>query len=58
MLDISLIDFVSDSITIDGVKAESSQYTWDAGTGKLSITLSDIAAKANSTVTFKVSKRA
>lgn len=58
MLDISLIDFVSDSITIDGVKAESSQYTWDSGTGKLSITLSDIAAKANSTVTFKVSKRA
>lgn len=57
MLNISLVSFVNDSVTIDNVKAETSQYNWDEQTGKLTINLTDIDAKAKKIVTFKVSKK-
>lgn len=58
VLDITLVDFVAESVTIDGVKAETSAYTYDAATGTLKVTLSDIAAKGKSTITFQVTKKA
>ena len=58
VLDITLVDFVTESVMIDGVKAETSAYTYDAATGTLKVTLSDIAAKGKSTITFQVTKKA
>ena len=55
MLDISLIEFVNDSVTIDGVT--SSAYTYDSESGKLEITLTDIDVNNSKTVTFKVEKK-
>ncbi len=57
MLDTSLISFVKDSITIDNVKIDSSQYTWDETSGKLTINLPDIQSKAKKSITFQVSKK-
>jgi len=58
VLDITLVDFVAESVMIDGVKAETSAYTYDAAAGTLKVTLSDIAAKGKSTITFQVTKKA
>lgn len=55
MLDINLIEFVNDSVTIDGVT--SSAYTYDSESGKLEITLTDIDVNNSKTVTFKVKKK-
>lgn len=57
ILDTNLITFVNDSITVDGVKLDTTKYTWDASTGKLTITLSDIDVNTKKTVTFQVSKK-
>lgn len=57
ILNTSLVTFVNDSVTVDDVKLEASQYTWDDSTGKLTINLSDIDSKAKKTVAFKVSKK-
>lgn len=57
MLDTSLITFVNDSITVDGVNLDTTKYTWDAATGKLTINLEDIAVNTKKTVTFQVSKK-
>ena len=57
VLDISLISLVDDSVTVDGVKISTPQYTWDSSSGKLSISLSDIEAKGKKTITFQVKKK-
>lgn len=57
ILNTSLVTFVNDSVTVDNVKLETSQYTWDDSTGKLTINLSDIDSKAKKTVAFKVSEK-
>ena len=57
ILDISLISLVDDSVTVDGVKISTPQYTWDSSYGKLSISLSDIEAKGKKTITFQVEKK-
>ncbi len=57
VLDISLISLVDDSVTVDGVKISTPQYTWDSSSGKLSISLSDIEAKGKKTITFQVEKK-
>lgn len=54
ILDISLISLVDDSVTVDGVKISTPQYTWDSSSGKLSISLTDIEAKGLKTITFQV----
>lgn len=58
ILNTTLVSFVSDSVTIDGVKAETSKYTYDESTGTLTINLDDIAPSASSTITFQVEKKA
>lgn len=57
ILDISLISLVDDSVTVDGVKISTPQYTWDSSSGKLSISLTDIEARGKKTITFQVEKK-
>ena len=56
-LDISLINFVAGSVKVDGVELESSKYTYDDSTGKLTITIDDVGASQKSTITFEVEKK-
>lgn len=58
ILNTTLVSFVSDSVTIDGVKATTDKYTYDESTGTLTINLDDIAPSASSTITFQVEKKA
>lgn len=58
VLDTSLVVFTPDSVTIDGVKATSSQYTYDESTSTLTVNLEDLAAAATKTITFQVTKKA
>lgn len=58
ILDTTKVGFVNDSVTINGVKAETSKYTYEESTGKLTITLDDITATGSTTITFQVSKKA
>ena len=58
ILDTTKVGFVNESVTINGVKAETSKYTYEESTGKLTITLDDITATGSTTITFQVSKKA
>lgn len=55
VLDNTLIDFVSDSVTIDGQATQN--YSFDTSSSTLTITLPDIESKGEKTVTFKVTKK-
>ena len=57
VLDISLVSFVNDSVTIDGTKAEESKYTYNDADGTLTINIPDIIASGKCVVTFQVSKK-
>lgn len=57
VLDISLVSFVSGSVTVDGEKLDESKYTYAEDTGTLIINLSDILPSSSSTVTFQVTKK-
>lgn len=56
VLDTSLVDFVEDSVFINGEKADTSKYQY--ATNTLTVTLDDIAPSNSSTVTFQVKKKA
>lgn len=56
-LDISLIKFVAGSVKVNGVELDSSKYTYDEGSGKLSITIETVGALQKSTITFEVEKK-
>lgn len=58
ILDGTLVTFVPDSVTINGVKATSEQYTYNEETNTLTINLASIAASSTTTVTFQVTKKA
>lgn len=58
VLDGNLVTFVNDSVTIDGTKAESSQYNYDTSTNTLTVTLEDLAPSSSKTITFQVTKKA
>ena len=58
ILDTTLIEFVTDSVMIDGVKATADEAKYDAGTGTLTVNLSDIEAAGTKTITFQVTKKA
>lgn len=58
ILDTTKVGFVNESVTIDGVKAETSKYTYEESTGTLTITLDDITTTGSTTITFQVSKKA
>lgn len=53
----SLVEFVNDSVTINGVKAEASKYTYDDGAHTLTVTLDSINPSTTTTLTFSVTKK-
>ena len=55
VLDNTLIDFVNDSVTIDGQATQN--YSFDTSSSTLTVTLPDIESKGEKTVTFKVTKK-
>lgn len=57
ILDNNLITFVEDSITINDVKATSSEYTYNQDTNTLTINLTDIEPNNSTTIKFQVSKK-
>lgn len=57
-LNTSLIKFVSGSVKFNGVELDSSKYTYDEGSGELSITIDTVGASQKSTITFEVEKNA
>ena len=57
ILNPDLIKLVNDTIKIDGTPIETSEYTYDENTGKLTINLPTINAKEKKTITFEVSKK-
>lgn len=58
ILDTTKVGFVNESVTIGGVKVETSKYTYEESSGTLTITLDDIEATGSTTITFQVSKKA
>lgn len=57
ILDTNLITFVADSVTVDGEKLDTTKYTQDETTGKLTINLPDVETNTKKTVTFQVAKK-
>ena len=58
ILDTNLVNFVDDSVTIDGVKATAEEATFDTTTSTLTVKLTDIEAAGTKTITFQVTKKA
>ena len=57
-LNTSLIKFVAGSVKLNGLELDSSKYTYDEGSGELSITIDTVGASQKSTITFEVEKNA
>lgn len=57
ILNPTYVALISDSITVEGTKIDTSKYTYEASTGTLSINLDDIAPSGSSTITFQVTKK-
>ena len=58
ILDTSLVNFVDDSVTIDGVKATAEEASFDRATSTLTVNLTDIETASTKTITFQVTKKA
>lgn len=58
ILDTSLVNFVDDSVTIDGVKATAEEASFNTATSTLTVNLTDIEAAGTKTITFQVTKKA
>lgn len=57
VIDTNLVEFVNDSVMIDGVKASSSQYNYNEATHTLTINLNNITPSSSSTLKFQVTKK-
>lgn len=57
VIDTNLVDFVKDSVTINGAVATSDQYSYEEGTHTLTINLNEVASKSQATLTFRVEKK-
>ncbi len=55
ILDTTKVDFVTDSVEIDGSKATSEEFTFENNT--LTVQLSDVAPSGTKTITFQVKKK-
>lgn len=55
ILDTTKVDFVTDSVEIDGSKATSEEFKFENNT--LTVQLSDIAPSGTKTITFQVKKK-
>lgn len=52
------VNFVTDSVTIDGVKATSEEATFDTSTNTLTVKLADMEPTSTKIITFQVTKKA
>ena len=52
------VNFVTDSVTIDGVKATSEEATFDTSTNTLNVKLADMEPTSTKIITFQVTKKA
>ena len=57
ILDGNLVEFVDGSVTIDGVKATSSEYIFRSDTNTLTVNLEDLEPSGVRTVRFQVVKK-
>lgn len=57
IIDTTLVNFITDSVIIDGVKAAESQYQYNTDTHTLTINLADITPTKSSSVQFQVTKK-
>lgn len=57
IIDTNLVEFVNDSVMIDGVKASSSQYNYNTATHTLTINPNSITPSSSSTLKFQVTKK-
>lgn len=57
VINTTLVDFVEDSVTINSSPASSSEYSYDSDTHTLKITLAEVAANTDTTITFRVKKK-
>lgn len=57
VLEDSLVEFVTDSVTINGVIADKSKYSYDEGTHTLTVNLEDVSPSSSSVLTFQVNKK-
>lgn len=57
IIDNTLVNFVEDSVYINGTKAETSQYKYDSTAHSLTINLTDIAPSTTAVATFQVTKK-
>lgn len=55
-LDTNFITFVEESVTVDGVKLDTTKYTWDSSTEKLTIHLEDVSVNTKKQLPFKFLK--
>ena len=58
VLDNTLVDFVNDSVTIDGVKVDQSKYKYDEASHTLTVNLDDVTPSGSTTLMFLVTKKA
>ena len=56
VIDTTLVKFVPNSVYIDDVQADSTQYTYDDTTHTLTVNLGDITSGSSKKITFQVSK--
>ena len=56
-LDVTNVEFVDKSVTIDGSAASESDYEFDSSTNTLTVKLTNIDISSSKTVTFKVRKK-
>lgn len=57
VIDTNLVEFVNDSVMIDGVKATTSQYNYNTANHTLTINLNNITPSSSSTLKFQVTKK-
>lgn len=57
IIDTSLVNFMANSITINGRPASGSEYSYDSDTHILKINLEEIAANTDTIVTFRIKKK-
>ena len=56
VIDHTLVKFVPDSVTINGVQADTSKYNYNEDTHTLTVNLEDIGPSSTTTITFRVEK--
>lgn len=57
VIDTSLVEFVNDSVSINGVSATSSEYSYNDASHTLTVNLEKVDPTSKSIVTFNVKKK-